>query len=68
MLLLRWPWQAKVNIGVKAQSVAFSPNGAHLAVGTVTGMLKVTQPPAAWHSVNSLEPGRARNLLITRRC
>lgn len=33
--------QAKVNIGEKAQSVAFSPNGAHLAVGTITGMCKV---------------------------
>lgn len=33
--------QAKVNIGVAAQSVAFSPNGAHLAAGTVTGMVKV---------------------------
>ncbi|GFR41097.1 hypothetical protein Agub_g1741 [Astrephomene gubernaculifera] len=32
---------AKVNIGVEARSLAFSPNGAHLAVGTITGTVKV---------------------------
>jgi hypothetical protein len=35
--------QAKVNIGIAARSVAFSPNGAHLAVGTATGAIKVLQ-------------------------
>lgn len=35
--------QAKVNIGLPARSVAFSPNGAHLAVGTVTGAIRVVQ-------------------------
>ena len=34
-------FQAKVNIGVEGRSVAFSPNGAHLAVGTTNGMVKV---------------------------
>ena len=33
--------QAKVSIGVPARAVAFSPNGAHLAVGTNTGEIKV---------------------------
>lgn len=32
---------AKVNVGAPSHSVAFSPNGAHLAVGTVTGAIKV---------------------------
>ena len=33
--------QAKVSIGVPARAVTFSPNGAHLAVGTSTGEVKV---------------------------
>ena len=33
--------QAKVFIGAPARAVAFSPNGAHLAVGCVSGMVKV---------------------------
>ncbi|KAG2450199.1 hypothetical protein HYH02_000301 [Chlamydomonas schloesseri] len=51
---------AKVNIGEKAQSVAFSPNGAHLAVGTVTGMVKVlmvenlTQKVAEFHTLKEM--------------
>lgn len=32
---------AKVSIGVAARAVAFSPNGAHLAVGTNVGSIKV---------------------------
>jgi WD40 repeat protein len=32
---------AKVSIGVAARAVCFSPNGAHLAVGTNTGIVKV---------------------------
>ena len=32
---------AKVSIGVAARAVCFSPNGAHLAVGTNTGVIKV---------------------------
>uniref|UniRef100_A0A7S3VHN2 PLAT domain-containing protein n=1 Tax=Dunaliella tertiolecta TaxID=3047 RepID=A0A7S3VHN2_DUNTE len=34
---------AKVNVGLAARSVAFSPNGAHLAVGTITGSIRVVQ-------------------------
>ncbi|KAG2499991.1 hypothetical protein HYH03_002273 [Edaphochlamys debaryana] len=51
---------AKVNIGVEAQSVAFSPNGAHLAVGTITGMVKVlmvenlTQKVAEMHTLKEM--------------
>lgn len=33
--------QAKVNVGAATRSLAFSPNGAHLAVGTVTGIVRV---------------------------
>ncbi|GLC44364.1 hypothetical protein PLESTF_000049800 [Pleodorina starrii] len=42
---------AKVNIGVEARSVAFSPNGAHLAVGTITGMIKVLLVENLTHKV-----------------
>ncbi|KXZ56858.1 hypothetical protein GPECTOR_1g774 [Gonium pectorale] len=51
---------AKVNIGVEARSVAFSPNGAHLAVGTITGMVKVlrvenlTQKVAELHTLKEM--------------
>lgn len=33
--------QAKVSIGEPAHSIAFSPDGNHLAVGTVAGSVKV---------------------------
>ena len=36
------PLQAKVGIGVAARSVIFSPNGAHLAIGTLPGGVKVS--------------------------
>ncbi|PNH12713.1 Lipoxygenase y domain-containing protein 1 [Tetrabaena socialis] len=51
---------AKVNIGIEAQSVAFSPNGAHLAVGTITGLVKVllvenlTQKVAEFHTLKEM--------------
>eukprot|EP00798_Chlamydomonas_sp_ICE-L_P018393 gene18393-24865_t len=32
---------ARVNLGVSSRGIAFSPNGAHLAVGCVTGAIKV---------------------------
>ncbi|MEW5309958.1 MAG: hypothetical protein WDW38_001797 [Sanguina aurantia] len=42
---------AKVKIGVPAQCVAFSPNGAHLAVGCETGMVKVLMVEALTQKV-----------------
>lgn len=35
--------QAKVNVGLPARACAFSPNGAHLAVGTKIGVVRVLQ-------------------------
>lgn len=43
--------QAKVNIGVPVRAVAFSPNGAHLAVGTSSGVIKVLQ--VRWQTLST---------------
>jgi hypothetical protein len=45
-------------VGLPARSVAFSPNGAHLAVGTSTGVIKVLMvgPFPACHWCGSGEP------------